>query len=123
MKNVTIKSKLLLILYLVVIGFIFLSTIFLFSEKNVILDEKRLKLTNIVELAYSLVEAEYKGDTTKIGYIASLLGGFPGFLIYMWYKKGARRRFIGDVNKTGKTTSTATTGAVETQKEVNELES
>ena len=60
MKNVTIKSKLLLILYLVVIGFIFLSTIFLFSEKNVILDEKRLKLTNIVELAYSLVEAEYK---------------------------------------------------------------
>lgn len=27
------------------------------------------------------------------------------------------RRFIGDVNKTGKTTSTATTGAVETQKE------
>ena len=60
MKNVTIKSKLLLILYLVVIGFIFLSTIFLFSEKNVMLDEKRLKLTNIVELAYSLVEAEYK---------------------------------------------------------------
>ena len=60
MKNVTIKSKLLLILYLVVIGFIFLSTIFLFSKKNVMLDEKRLKLTNIVELAYSLVEAEYK---------------------------------------------------------------
>ena len=60
MKNVTIKRKLLFILCLVVIGFIFLSTIFLFSEKNVMLDEKRLKLTNIVELAYSLVEAEYK---------------------------------------------------------------
>jgi methyl-accepting chemotaxis protein len=60
MKNVTIKRKLLFILCLVVIGFVFLSTIFLFSEKNTMLDEKRLKLTNIVELAYSLVEAEYK---------------------------------------------------------------
>lgn len=60
MKNITIKSKLLFILCLTIVGFMFISTIFLFSEKNVMLEEKKLKLTNIVELAYSLVEAEYK---------------------------------------------------------------
>ncbi|WP_148570982.1 methyl-accepting chemotaxis protein [Aliarcobacter cryaerophilus] len=60
MKNISIKNKLLLILYITIIGFVFLSTIFLFSEKNAILKEKKIKLTNLVELGYSLVEAEHK---------------------------------------------------------------
>ncbi|MFV7790517.1 cache domain-containing protein, partial [Aliarcobacter lanthieri] len=66
MGNISIKNKLLVILYLVCGGFILLSTIFLFSERNTMLEEKRLKLKNIVELAYSIVEAEYKAFNNGI---------------------------------------------------------
>jgi len=55
-----------------------------------------------MEREYELVEAEYRGDTTKIGYFAAALGGLvglPTFLLYMWYKKGARRRFINEVSE------------------------
>ncbi|QKF59102.1 methyl-accepting chemotaxis protein [Aliarcobacter lanthieri] len=66
MGNISIKNKLLVILYLVCGGFILLSTIFLFSEKKTMLEEKRLKLKNIVELAYSIVEAEYQAFNNGI---------------------------------------------------------
>ena len=89
------------------------------SEAKVIKDEllaEGFELNEVreyMEHEYELVEAEYKGDTTKVGYIASMLGGFPGFLIYMWYKKGARRRFIGDVGaKFGKNASDELAAAI-----------
>ncbi|QKF73530.1 Cache sensor-containing MCP-domain signal transduction protein [Aliarcobacter faecis] len=60
MRNISIKSKLLLMLFLTTGGFILLSIIFLISEKNIMLKEKKLKLSNLIELGYSLVESEYK---------------------------------------------------------------
>jgi len=60
MKNISLKYKLQIILFLTLGGFILLGSISLFSEKHTMLEEKKLKLINLVEMAYSLVDAEYK---------------------------------------------------------------
>ena len=58
--NLNVLKKMLIIGVLTLIAFVTLGTIFLISEKNILVSEKKAKLTNIVELPYSLVESEYK---------------------------------------------------------------
>mgnify|MGYP002776337195 CR=1 FL=1 len=58
--NLNVLKKMLIIGVLTLIAFVTLGTIFLISEKNILVSEKKAKLVNIVELPYSLAESEYK---------------------------------------------------------------
>jgi len=57
--NLNVLKKMLVIGALTLLSFIIISAIFLMAQKNMMLLEKKSKLTNIVELSYSLVEHEY----------------------------------------------------------------
>ncbi len=58
--NLNVLKKMLIIGVLTLFSFIAIGTLFLFNEKNILISEKKLKLVNIVEIPYSLVESEYK---------------------------------------------------------------
>ena len=58
--NLKVKQKLAFIAIVTLLSILVLSSLLLFHEKNMILSEKKTKLANVVEMAYSLVEAEYK---------------------------------------------------------------
>ena len=58
--NLNVMKKLLVVAIVTLISILTLSTILILSEKNTMVNEKKSKLTNIVELGYSLVDAEYK---------------------------------------------------------------
>lgn len=58
--NFSILKKMLLVGFSALLALIVLSTLFLIDEKNVIIDEKKSKLINLVEIPFSLIEAEYK---------------------------------------------------------------
>ena len=58
--NFSILKKMLIVGFSALLALIVLSTLFLIDEKNVIIDEKKSKLINLVEIPFSLIEAEYK---------------------------------------------------------------
>ena len=58
--NLNVLKKMLIIGFLTLLSFVVISAIFLIDEKNILISEKKSKLVNIVELPYSLIEAEYK---------------------------------------------------------------
>lgn len=58
--NLNVKQKLALIAIVTLFSVLALSTLLLFHEKEMIFGEKKTKLVNVVEMAYSLVEAEHK---------------------------------------------------------------
>ena len=58
--NLNVLKKMLIIGTLTLVAFIAVSTIFLIDQKNLIISEKKSKLVNIVEVPYSIVDAEYK---------------------------------------------------------------
>ena len=58
--NLTVLKKMLIIGFLTVFAFTIIGTISLVKQKNILVSEKKAKLVNIVELPYSLIEAEYK---------------------------------------------------------------
>jgi len=58
--NLNVQKKLALIAISTLISVLVLSALLVFNEKGTMLDEKKAKLANVVELSYSLVEAEHK---------------------------------------------------------------
>ena len=58
--NLSIMKKLLVIGIIAFLSILILSAILMFNGKNIMIEEKKSKLMNIVELSYSLVEAEHK---------------------------------------------------------------
>jgi len=60
--------KMAIIGIITLISLIFISVIFLISQKNIMIKEKKLKLISIVDLSYSLVKKEY--DSYKSGLIS-----------------------------------------------------
>ncbi|MEK6658806.1 MAG: methyl-accepting chemotaxis protein, partial [Campylobacterota bacterium] len=58
--NLNVQKKLALIAISTLISVLVLSALLVFNEKDTMLDEKKAKLANVVELSYSLVDAEYK---------------------------------------------------------------
>jgi methyl-accepting chemotaxis protein len=59
-ENLNVLKKMLIIGTLTLISFIAIGTIFLLDQKNMIISEKKSKLVNLVEIPYSIAEAEYK---------------------------------------------------------------
>jgi methyl-accepting chemotaxis protein len=57
--NLSILKKMLVIGFTTFLSFILLSLFFLNKEKEMMINEKKLKLINLVELSYSLLDKEY----------------------------------------------------------------
>jgi methyl-accepting chemotaxis protein len=58
--NLNVFKKLLVIGILTFLSIALLSTIFVVEQKNVMLNEKKAKLVNLIEMSYSLVNYEYQ---------------------------------------------------------------
>lgn len=58
--NLNVFKKLLSIGILTFIAIALLSAYFIISQKNVMIKEKKAKLTNLIEMSYSLTDSEYQ---------------------------------------------------------------
>jgi len=60
LNNLSIKNKIWSVTILFLFGFLFLGYYFISTEKELLINEKKSKLINVVDLAHSIIKSEYK---------------------------------------------------------------